>query len=89
MLSSDDFPSYAYKEDDSLIFRLEVPCTETKIVLSEVPDSTKKQIIYGYVEFKSGSYFASHGSDDGPEMLPRLKQGNNMRVYFKCGRLDF
>ena len=54
LLSSDDSPSYAYKENDSLIFRLEVPCTDTKIILSEIPDSTKKQIIYGYIEFKSG-----------------------------------
>jgi hypothetical protein len=41
MLASDDFPSYAYKGKDSLDFRLEVPCTDTKIVLSEIPDSTK------------------------------------------------
>ena len=87
MLSSDDFPSYAYKENDSLIFRLEVPCTDTKIILSEIPDSTKKQIIYGYIEFKSGSYFASSGSADGHEILPRLKLRNNMKLYFKSGKL--
>ena len=88
MLSSDDFPSYAYKENDSLIFRLEVPCTDTKIILSEIPDSTKKQIIYGYVEFKSGNYFASSGSADGHEILPRQKLRNNMKIYFKSGKLD-
>ena len=88
MLSSDDFPSYAYNENDSLIFRLEVPCTDTKIVLSEIPDSTKKQIIYGYIEFKSGNYFASSGSADGHEILPRQKLRNNMKLYFKSGKLD-
>lgn len=88
MLSSDDFESYAYNENDSLIFRLEVPCTETKIVLSEIPDSTKKQIIYGYIEFKSGNYFASSGSVDGHEILPRLKLRSNMKLYFKSGKLD-
>lgn len=46
MLASDDFPSYAYNENDSLIFRLEVPCTDTKIILSEIPDSSKKEVIY-------------------------------------------
>ena len=88
MLSSDDYPSYAYKENDSLIFRLEVPCTDTKIILSEVPDSTKKQIIYGYVEFKSGNYYASSGSVNGHEILPRQKLRNNMKIYFKSGYLD-
>ena len=89
MLSSDDSPSYTYKEKDSLIFRLEVPCTDTKIILSEIPDSTKKQIIYGYVEFKSGNYYASSGSADGQEILPRQKLRNNMKLYFKSSKLDF
>jgi hypothetical protein len=62
MVASDDFPSYAYKEKESLKNRLEVSCTNTKIILSELPDKTKKQIIYGYVEFKSGEYFQSNGS---------------------------
>ena len=89
MLSSADFPSYAYKENDSLIFRLEVPCSDTRIILSEIPDSTKKQIIYGYVEFKSGNYFASSGSADGQEILPRQKLRNNMKLYFKSSKFDF
>lgn len=89
MLASDESPSYAYNEKDSLIFRLEVPCTDTKIVLSEIPDSTKKQVIYGYVEFKSGNYYASSGSADGQEILPRKKQRANMRIYFKSAHIDF
>ena len=89
LLSSDDSPSYAYKENDSLIFRLKVPCTDTKIILSEIPDSTKKQIIYGYIEFKSGNYFASSGSSNDQEILPRQKLRNNMKLYFKSGKLDF
>lgn len=88
MLASDDFPSYAYKEKDSLIFRLEVPCTDTKMILSEIPDSTKKEVIYGYVEFKSGDYYASSYSADGQEILPRIKQRANMRIYFKSAYLD-
>ncbi|MGL4598797.1 MAG: hypothetical protein ACRCYO_14875 [Bacteroidia bacterium] len=88
MLASDEFPSYAYKENDELIYRLEVPCTDTKIVLSEVPDSTKKQIIYGYVEFKSADYYMSRGSAEGQEFLPRKKLRANMRVYFKSAKLN-
>lgn len=89
MLSSDDFPSYTYNANDSLIFRLEVPCTGTKIILSEIPDTTKKQIIYGYVEFKSKDYYASNGSADGQEIMPRQKLRNNMKLYFKSGHLNF
>lgn len=88
MLSSDEFPTYAYKEKDSLIFRLEVPCKETKIILSEIPDSTKKQIIYGYAEFKSDEYFASSGSAEDKEILPRKKLRVNMKVYFKSSKLE-
>lgn len=61
MLSSDDFPTYAYKENNSLIMRLEVPCTDTKIIVSEIPDSTKNQIIYGFVEFKGNDYYSATG----------------------------
>ncbi|NJM78438.1 MAG: hypothetical protein HC854_00165, partial [Flavobacterium sp.] len=53
MLSSDDFPAYAYKEKDSLIMRLEVPCKNTRIILSEIPNVKDRQIIYGCVEFES------------------------------------
>jgi hypothetical protein len=89
LLNSDDFPSYAYRENDSLIFRLDVSCTATNIVLSEIPDSTQKQIIYGYVEFKSSDYFASSGSTNGKENLPRQKLRTNMKLYFKSGKLGF
>lgn len=89
LLASDEFPSYAYKEKDSLVFRLEVPCTDSKIVLSEIPDTGHKQIIYGYVEFKSDDYYASSGSAEGKENLPRKKQRTNMRIYFKSAYVNF
>jgi len=89
MLSSDDFPTYAYKEKDSLLDRLEVPCTNTKIVLSEIPDSTKKQIIYGYVALNSSDFYYTNGSENGHEILPRTKARNNMKIYFRSGYFDF
>ncbi|WP_162127691.1 hypothetical protein [Flavobacterium phycosphaerae] len=88
MLSSDDFPTYAYNEKDSLIDRLEVPCTETKIILSEIPDKQKKQIIYGYVEFKSDNYYSVSGGYIEGETPPKKKYRNNMRIYFKSGYLE-
>jgi len=88
MLSADDFPEYAYNEKDSLRFRLQVPCTDTKIILSEIPDSTKSQVIYGYVEFKSANYFADNGQQDGREILPRQRLRNNMRIYFRSSKLS-
>ena len=89
MLSADDFPYYAYTENGSLLYRLEVPCTETKIILSEIPDSTKKQIIYGYVEFKSDDYYYATGLVDEQEILPREKQSSDMKIYFKSGKSFF
>jgi len=87
MLASDDFPSYAYSEKDTLAWRLEVPCTDTKIILSEIPAPHKNQVLYGYVEFKSGDYYAgSYG--DGQESLPRKKQRAHMKIYFKSAELD-
>lgn len=88
MLSSDDFPTYAYNEKDNLIDRLEVPCTETKIILSEIPKKGKKQMIYGYVEFKSNNYYSLSGAYAMGEIPPKKKYRNNMRIYFRCGYLE-
>ena len=87
MLASDEFPQFSLNADDSLVFLLDVPCKNTKIVLSEIPDSLKKQTIYGYVEFSSNSYFHTQGSLEGKEILPRVKGRNNMKIYFKCKEL--
>lgn len=88
MLSSDDFPEYAYNEKDSLVFRLQVPCSDTKVVLSAIPDSIKSQVIYGYVEFKSASYFVENDQQDGREILPRQRRRNNMKIYFRSRKLS-
>jgi hypothetical protein len=82
MLASDEIPSVAYNEKDSLIFRIEVPCTDTKIILSEIPDSTRKQTVFGYVEFKSGNYYTSTGGT-------RTKNRANMKIYFRSMALPF
>ena len=89
MVASDETPGYAYKESDTLTYRLEIPCTETKTILSEIPDSTKKQMIYGYVEFTSSEYYETIGSVDGKEFLPRIKDRVNMKIYFRSISIPF
>jgi hypothetical protein len=89
LLASDEFPSYSYKENDDLIFRLQVPCTDTRIILSEIPDQTKNPIIYGFVEFKSKDYYSITDSVgvDGTKL--RQKSRVNMKMYFKSGKATF
>ena len=81
LLSADGSPSYAYNATDDFIFKLEVPCTDTKIVLSEMPDSTKKQLIYGYVEFKSADFYSGSNESLEGEKSKRKKMRNNMKIY--------
>jgi hypothetical protein len=73
MLSSDDYPTLAYGETTDLIYRLEVPCHDVKVVLSGLPEKGGNQIIYGYVEFKSDNSFSRQGEIDGKEVEPRKK----------------
>lgn len=89
MLSADDFPCYSYTQNDTLLLRLQIPCTGTKMIVSQLPDSANKQIIYGYVEFNSASYYASTGSVEGQEILPRNKQRDDMKIYFRSHKLHF
>jgi hypothetical protein len=88
MLSSDEFPTYAYGEKTDLIYRLEVPCHDIKVILSGLPKKGENQIIYGYVEFKSDNYFAGQGTIDGKEVEPRTKSRSNMKMYFRSGQFD-
>lgn len=88
LLFSDDFATYAFNEKDSLQFRLEVPCKETVMVISEIPDIKNKQTIYGYVEFESDDYYSCSALASGKEIKPRKKQRTNMKIFFKSGFLD-
>ncbi len=86
MLSSDDFPAYAYGEKTELIDRLEVPCHDTRAIISEMPTKGSGKIIYGYVEFKSEDYYSSQWDIDGKEGT-RKKSRSNMKMYFRSGEL--
>ena len=87
LLSSDNTPMYAYTKNDDFIFRLEVPCTDTKIVLSEIPDPEKQQIIYGYVEFKSADFYTMSNTFQEGKSSQLDKVRNNMKIYFRSGFL--
>lgn len=88
LLSSDDFPTYAYNENDEPIDRIEVPCRDTKIILSELPTKDKKQLVYGYVEFKSDNYYCVDGVSSVGEISPKKKLRSNMKIYFKCNFIE-
>lgn len=88
MLSADDFPTLAYGVDTPPLLRLEVPCTETKIILSEVPERGTNQVVYGYVEFQSADYFSVTDAFSDDEIAPRERCRSNMKIYFKSSFLD-
>lgn len=88
MVSSDESPMYAYGETTDIIYRLDVPCRDFVVVLSELPKKGGKQIIYGYVEFTSDTYFTRQGIEDGKEIGPRKKSRSNMKMYFRSGPAD-
>jgi len=88
MVSSDEFPLYAYGETTDIIYRLDVPCRDFTVVLSELPKRGGKQIIYGYVEFESDKYFTRQRIEDGKEIGPRKKSRSNMKMYFRSGPSD-
>jgi hypothetical protein len=87
MLSSDEYPAYAYGDNTKLMDRLEVPCYDVKAILSEIPEKGKSNVIYGYVEFKSDNYYSSQETVNGKEPGERKKSKSNMKMYFKSGEI--
>jgi hypothetical protein len=86
---------YAYTEKSRLLTRLEVPCTNTSIILSEIP-GPMNQTIYGYVKFKSDPYFVNKNlgekffkedvKDEDVKMedyLDRVRARADMKIYFR------
>jgi hypothetical protein len=88
LISADDFATLAYTSTSEFLLRLEVPCTNTKIVLSAVPQKGSGEVIYGYIEF-TGTDFYFGFSEDGVEATPRQKQRSNFKIYFKSGEASF
>ena len=92
MLAADDYPYYAYSLADSAKFRLEVPCKNSVIILSKVPNFEKGEILYGYVEFESLPYYSIkfapevNGKKVGADR--RIEHRANMKIYFKSTELE-
>jgi len=88
LAASDELPIYSLNENDSLKYRIEVPCTDTKITLSKIPELKESEIVYGIVEFKSEDYYKRGPLLDEQEIEPRKKIRANMKIYFKSMYLD-
>ena len=89
LAAGDDFPMYAMRKDGELKFRIEVPCTETKIVLSKIPEAKEDEIIYGMVEFKSEKYYEANSINSDGESSEREECQVRMTIYFKSRYFDF
>ncbi len=88
LLAGDDFPMYSLTEDGELEFRIEVPCANTRLVLSKIPELVAGEVIYGMLEFESGEYYQATSIVEGEEVDDRLKIRMNMQIYFKSSFLD-
>jgi hypothetical protein len=81
-------PQYASSEKGPLDFRLEVPCSDVSIILTELPDPELKYTVYGYVKFKSGNYYESRQDNFGKE-TDRVKKRTDMKIYFRSDYNSF
>jgi hypothetical protein len=78
LVSSGDLPNYSLTEDGKREAKLEVPCTNAKLILSKYPEVKNNDPIYGYVEFESQDFYS------GLEYQNQTQQRLNMKVYFKA-----
>ncbi len=67
---------------DSTEVCVDVECNSYNFIISDIPDSTKDNFIYGFVEFKSNEYFYEE-----KHMVSRLRQ--EMRFYFRAYNFHF
>jgi len=88
MVAGDDTPTYSMTNKGKLEFRIEVPCTETNLILSRVPKVKDEETIYGLVEFKSNEYYGSGPTINGKEIEERKKVRMDMKIYFKSKYLN-
>ena len=88
LLTGDEFPEYSLTEEGELEFRIEVPCTNTNLILSKVPIQKEGEVIYGMVEFSSGEYFHGISQFDGKEVEERKRVRSDMKIYFKSKYID-
>jgi hypothetical protein len=73
---------YKVKLSDTLATCVHVPCTYSELIISKLPDSTKDEDIYGYVNFKSIDYYYQNQHEPS-------KRKTNMKFYFKASNLNY
>ena len=88
LLAADEIPIYSLNKSDSLKLRIEVPCKNVKLILSEQPILKSDKIIYGYLEFESSEFYQGKPTFGREETEERTKLKMNMKVYFKSKFLD-
>lgn len=88
MAAGDNNPIFSMSKDGELEFRIEVPCAETKLTISNISKPKEEKPIYGVVEFKSNEYYQSGPIVQGKEIEDRTKIRMNMTIYFKSNYLD-
>ncbi len=79
LLESRDSPQYSLSKNDSLQYRLEVPCLKANITLTKIPELKEGEIIYGMVELESDNYYQKNS-------IKKFRA--NMKIYFKSMFFD-
>lgn len=85
LVSEDGTPKYA--REKLLQPRLEVTCPEADIILNELPDPELKQTVYGYVKFKSVTYFVKPERPSAD--MTWIKMRRDMKIYFRSDAKPF
>ncbi len=81
LVAADEFPIYAYSRNDSMRYRLDVPCSSSYIQLEGQALKNDTNFIYGYVEFNSNEYFQIIN-----DSISSIE--SKFKVYFKSAYLD-
>lgn len=89
LLESRKRPAYSLMSNDALQYRLEVPCVNTKLTLSKIPDFKESEVIYGVVELESLDYYYQEAFLKGATVPERTKGKIKMKAYFKSMYMDF
>lgn len=72
---------YKNNLSDTLVQCAKVPCSYSQLIISNIPDRTKDEEIFGYVNFRSKDFYSQNGND-----IKKLRA--NMAFYFRAYNYD-
>lgn len=78
LMAADEIPIYSLTKKGVAKLRIEVPCKNVKLVLSEQPKLQSKEVVSGYVEFESDDFYERILNSN-----KRVKKRVKMKTYFK------